>query len=171
MSNIQEHLTESNLINFLNSIITDEVPIIDKAFPNHRFRPDYRYDKNKLIVEFDGYRHYSVAKVVLKDKETTKIMEDSGYKVVRIPYFIQLDSNTIYEAFGIHSSYTNNYPHGFISDAALLPADFCSIGILRFMDDMDKFKSAREAIKASLRKRSELTNILEVIPPQLIGWI
>ena len=60
------YLTESKLSNLLKEIYPSEEFEHDKKVPNSdiNLRPDYRSDELKLIVEFDGYRHYSVSSVI-----------------------------------------------------------------------------------------------------------
>lgn len=74
----------------------------DKAFPNMRIRPDYRSDTLKLIVEFDGLPHFTSRDVYLKDIEKTKKYESYGYKVVRIPLYINLTTKVINTLFGLN---------------------------------------------------------------------
>lgn len=74
----------------------------DKAFPNMRIRPDYRSDTLKLIVEFDGLPHFTSRDTYLKDIEKTKKYESEGYKVVRIPLYINLTTKVINTLFGLN---------------------------------------------------------------------
>ncbi len=64
-------------------------------------RPDYRSESLKMIVEFDGLPHYTNPDVILKDLQNTENYEKSGYKVVRIPYFIQLSKDAVKELFSV----------------------------------------------------------------------
>lgn len=66
-----------------------------------RKRPDYRNDKLKLIIEFDGLQHYTNPANILRDIENTRYYESIGYKVVRIPYFIQLTNRVVKQMFGM----------------------------------------------------------------------
>lgn len=61
-----QYLTELTLGDFLNEIFVDGLWIHDKCFIDRR-RPDYRNDKLKFIVEFNGYQHYTNSKVILND--------------------------------------------------------------------------------------------------------
>lgn len=164
---MSNHLTESLLGNLLSEIY-DEVPVRNKAFPGHRFRPDFRYDENKIVVEFDGYQHYSMSNKVLNDRKRNVIMEECDYKVIRIPYFIQLDDKTSIKLFGMTTNTKYDYPHGFISDVAMLPADFCSIGVERFINDLVVFDHAEEDIRKSLKNHLENKEPLEIVPPSLM---
>lgn len=64
----------------------------DDIVPNfgRKIRPDYRSESLKLIIEVDGLPHYQQPDIIKKDKEKTELYKKLGYKVVRIPYFIQL---------------------------------------------------------------------------------
>ena len=64
-------------------------------------RPDYRSESLKMIIEFDGLPHYTNPDVILKDIQNTKNYEKAGYKVVRIPYFIQLSKDAVKELFDV----------------------------------------------------------------------
>lgn len=67
-----------------------------------KLRPDYRSESLKLIVEFDGIQHYQNSTQIIKDKINSEKYIAEGYKVVRIPWFIQLTKNTIKELFGVN---------------------------------------------------------------------
>ena len=60
-----------------------------------RLRPDYRCDDLRLIIEFDGTHHYSNPERIQKDNKNETIYKSLGYKVVRIPFFIQLTNEVI----------------------------------------------------------------------------
>lgn len=64
-----------------------------------RKRPDYRSETLKLIIEFDGTPHYDSPQQILADYKTKALYEKYGYKVVRIPFFIQLTNSVIKELF------------------------------------------------------------------------
>lgn len=151
------YLTEKLLGEFLHSRVSDDF-VTNRTVPNSGkiFRPDFRSEKLKLIVEFDGFRHYQFSSIVIGDAVRDKLFADMGYTVVRIPYFVQLDSRVVNFLFakyvGDCSGYSN-YPHGFIDDKALLPADFCYLGEDRFIKDLAKFDFLKEDVKNSLREK------------------
>jgi len=66
-----------------------------------RSRPDYRSEILKLIVEFDGLQHYTKPDIIEKDFRLTEVYTELGYKVVRIPYFIQLTNKAVKTLFGV----------------------------------------------------------------------
>lgn len=67
-----------------------------------KFTPDYRSKSLKIIVEFDGIPHY---KYYNEDNEETNEKQQYyfslGYKVVRIPYFIQLTTKVVSQLFNL----------------------------------------------------------------------
>lgn len=66
-----------------------------------RIRSDYRSDKLKLVVEFDGTQHCEKPEVIRRDLWNTEAYRRLGYKVVRIPYFIQLTQEAVKMLFGV----------------------------------------------------------------------
>ncbi len=68
---------------------------------NHRSRPDYRSEQLKLIVEFDGLQHYTKPDIIEKDLKNTERYTSIEYKVVRIPYFIQLSHKAVKTLFDV----------------------------------------------------------------------
>lgn len=81
-----QYLTEALLGEFLNEAYSSEW-IHDKQFVEGRVRPNYRNDTEHLIVEFDGYLHYTKAIQVIRDKEKDILYKNYGYNVVRISLF------------------------------------------------------------------------------------
>ena len=92
-----------------------------------------------------------------------------GYTIIRIPYFVQLSTIVIKELFHKTYSMTQEYPHGFISEKALLPSDFCEMGIGRFINDLNRFSYIqRDIIKSLVDRVDEADQILLVLPPHLL---
>jgi hypothetical protein len=163
------YLTESNLIEYLDIIYPNKTWVHNKQFLNYKFRPDYRNDVLKIAIEFDGYQHYTKANIINRDKEKDRIYKKEGYKVIRIPYFVQLDSEVINNLFNIEIELATKYPHGFIANnnTMILPADYCELGIKRFKEDLKRFYYIREDIVNSLRHKSIELGIENVLPPSL----
>ena len=104
-------------------------------------RPDYRSESLKLIIEFDGLQHYTSPLNIEKDIRHTKLYENHGYKVVRIPYFIQLTNAVVESMFGvIVKEYLFN---GDIPSMGVLggntPAFLCSAGVTRMAQEFKKY--------------------------------
>lgn len=150
MDSSPKYLTENTLVEFC-SLNIDNNYQSNKQFLNYKFRPDYVSHKEKVVVEFDGYLHYTKAKIVLQDIKKDEIIKSEGYRIIRIPYFVQLSSEVILHEFGLNINYSQIYQHGFIDDKAILPADFCQLGIERFKRDLSiKFNYIETEILHSL---------------------
>lgn len=133
MDNINiNFLTEEKLGILLKDIYGKEF-IHNKQFPNNKFRPDYRNDELKLIVEFDGVRHFTESKRIISDIERDLICYKLGYTVIRIPYFISISSESIKYFFDKTINYLQSFPHGFINKNIILPANFCYLGYIKFI--------------------------------------
>ena len=106
----KDHLTglhRTGLNEYLSVIFPDTSDWVhNKPFglhgnENYKIRPDYRSDSLHLIVEFDGVQHYTNPAVIIRDDRNTQIYQQNGYKVVRIPYFIQLTNEAVEKMFGV----------------------------------------------------------------------
>lgn len=149
------------------------------------FRPDFILPQRKLVIEIDGDScnkkgHYSNARVAIKDIQKTKACESVGYKVVRIPFYVQLDLEMVKFYFGIdyeQELYPACHCHGFEHPLAALPSDFCDLGIERFEKEMAVLpQDVRATIIESLQLRianyknegySQEEAILLVVPKRL----
>lgn len=163
-------LNEQLLGDFLRDTFNTDF-IHDTAFPGYRFRPDYRNEELKLIVEFDGYRHYSISSQVLSDVKNSKIVQDLGYRSVRIPYFVQMDETAILHYFDKKLPSFNSYQHGFIDSKCMLPCDFCELGVKRFNKEILELpQSLRYSIIQSLRNKIGTNgDPLLVVPPSMLS--
>lgn len=157
------HLTEKTLKDKLNIIFPGIEFIHNRQVPDSglKTRPDYRNDELMLIVEFDGFTHYQKSEVQIRDVKKDRVYSNMGYKIIRIPYFVQLDNLTIDYFFGKNIKIENDYPHGFISPVCLLPADFNAKGIYLFNSILDNLNNngcnkITEDIKASLICKKKL---------------
>jgi very-short-patch-repair endonuclease len=170
------YLTQESLGEFLAQRVSNDF-IFNKCIPDSplKNRPDFRSESLRLIVEYDGANHYTKASRFLADKSKNRLYTELGYFFIRIPYFIQLDSDTIPLLF---KKYTNDFSnfldvsHGFISKSATLPADFCSLGIERFEEDLQIFNCAKQEIINSLKiKVQDLGNKYLVLPESLFNLL
>ena len=107
----------------------------------YRIRPDYRSEELKLIIEFDGLQHYTKPDIIEKDLRNTKLYESAGYKVVRIPYFIQLTKRAVKTLFNIELEY-ELFDESISSlgiNGQNTPAFLCPAGVKRMAYDFKKF--------------------------------
>jgi hypothetical protein len=150
------YLTEALFGRFLHDRVDREV-IANQRVPGsgRQLQPDFRCERCRLIVEFDGDPHYRSAKTIIGDAERDSLFASLGYRVVRIPYFVQLTTPVIKELFaGLTRDYSDflDFPHGFIASTVVMPADFCELGLARFEDDLRRFDYIRDDILQSLRR-------------------
>ena len=172
---LPKYLTEKKLGIYLSELFPKIEFIHDKSVPNSlnkRRRPDYRSDDLMIILEFDGDSHYCKANRIIVDNEKNDDYANLGYKVFRIPYFVQLTTSLLQEIFGKEIQFEQKFPHGFIDPKATLPCDFCELGIEKFKKDLEKFKYHRDDIINSLKhKINEKGNTNVVIPQSLMYLI
>lgn len=102
-----------------------------------RKRPDYRSEKLKMIVEFDGIQHYTMPDRIQKDIINTQFYESLGYKVVRIPYFIQLTNKAVKYFFNVDvkEPLFNENIHSMDKNDRNTPAFLCGAGVLRMIEE------------------------------------
>lgn len=145
---LREHyLTEDRLEELLKLIFPEVTDWLhDKKFLDTKYRPDFRSDSLKLIIEFDGYQHYSKATAVFNDLYKNAVYEVAGYKVVRIPHFVQLETNSIKYYFDRDVDLPMVFKHGFRIpvDAGYPPASMCERGVWRFLKELKEMENSKE---------------------------
>lgn len=105
----------------------------DAAGNTIRTRPDFRSESLKLIIEFDGLQHYTNPDNIATDEHNTEVYERAGYKVVRIPYFVQLTNEAVRQMFGIEvqEPLFNPAVNSISNEWKNSPAYLCPAGIRR----------------------------------------
>lgn len=136
--------------------IKEEEWIHDKCIPGleKRIRPDYRCEKLKLIIEFDGLPHYISPVRIKADHENDLLYKNAGYKVVRIPYFIQLTNEVIEQLFRRKVS-EKMFPVEIPSlgvKGRNTPAFCCSAGLKRMAAEFKKFPQQYEVNMKALKE-------------------
>lgn len=122
---------------WIHDQMIDNLPCEQKS----RRRPDYRSESLKLIIEFDGKQHYTSPDKILDDEKAVRFYTNLGYKVVRIPYFIQLTNATVKKMFGV----TVNEPlfdetiPSIGSKGKNSPAYLCGAGVVRMAKDFSLY--------------------------------
>ncbi len=108
---------------------------------SYRIRPDYRSDSLMLVIEFDGIQHYTKPDVIKKDINNQEIYESLGYKVVRIPYFIQLSNDVVFKLFNVKVDeplFDSSIPSLGIKGENT-PAFLCPAGLNRMAKEFQNF--------------------------------
>lgn len=179
-----KYLTEERLGKILKIIFRGYEWIHDEKFQangeTYNFRPDYCCHELQMCIEFDGPDHFTKASVIQADIKKDQIIEWNGYDIIRVPYFVQLNSAGIKYFFNFDIDFDYNFRHGFVSRNVSLPANFCEQGIWKFNDfiadlniEEDNPQAAREIlsdIKESLinkinsLKLPEAEAMLNVVP-------
>jgi hypothetical protein len=144
------YLTEKKLIQLFKDLEkqTDLIKI-ETNVKIDKYRGDIVIN-DYWLVEFDGYRHYTEADVIYRDRHKDFLWAshtDNYDSVIRIPYFIQLTTQTFKDyfqdflkKFKINVKIEQNYKHGFIDKKAVLPANFCSLGERIFISNLFSLK-------------------------------
>jgi len=123
----------------------------------YRSRPDYRSEKLKLIIEFDGLPHYTKPDIIEKDIKNTELYNNFGYKVVRIPYFIQLTNKAVKTLFDVDVSeelFDVKIPSLGI-EGKNTPAYLCPAGIQRMAREFKKFSEQYKTNIDFLEKQND----------------
>ncbi|NQZ79273.1 MAG: DUF559 domain-containing protein [Ekhidna sp.] len=112
----------------------------------YRSRPDYRSESLKLIIEFDGLPHYQKPDIIQKDERNTKMYESLGYKVIRIPYFIQFTNKAVKELFDIEikEQLFDETISSMGVEGKNTPAFLCPAGIQRMAMEFKRFPEQYE---------------------------
>lgn len=178
--NTKDYLVERRLGDFLHKAFPEgfdwQVQIDDS-----RRRYDFLINLNgqKTLVEFDGFGHYTKPSCASNDRLKTSIAEKLGYRVIRIPYYIQLREDSFRHLFGVPWPTVNEqsqFPHGFI-ETEVFPSHFGVAGAVRFYEELMSFSPEirRDVIRSLERQakkhhRDDVFHSLDQIN-QLIGLV
>lgn len=141
------YLTEDKLEPVLKVLFPNSNIIRQKKFgekPVNRFRFDYYIESENMVVEYDGDSHFCKGSTNRADRTKDMWCEKKGIKMVRIPYFFQMDRDAVWYFFGIE---TNNidgfvepdFPQGFITKTVTPPSDFNLVGTRMFVKMLGNF--------------------------------
>lgn len=123
-----------------------------------RLRPDYRSESLKIIIEIDGLPHYTSPSNILNDEIKNKRYEKAGYKVIRIPYFIQLSNEVVKELFDVDVNiplFDDKYTSMGIKNKNT-PAYLCPLGIKRMAKEFKKFPKQYKTNIEALKKENNI---------------
>ena len=131
----------------------------------------YQIDGRITVVEFDGDEHYRHTLKIKRDRDKDEIAKNQNCRVVRFPYWMQLDNLTLEHCFGLEAQVEQSFPHGFIT-TKIFPASFCELGVERFRSELLTMPvSVREAVISSLRERVAEHGLQYVLPRSLVDII
>ena len=132
---LETYLTENNLYDVLCAWAGQDNVQRQAKVVGTKFRSDFEVVVNEriIVVEYDGDTHYRDANVIFRDEVKESICREGGKEIIKIPYFVQLTSQTFEHFFGEPFDVETDFPHGFIT-TKILPASFCPIGYNAAMD-------------------------------------
>lgn len=154
---IEKFLTEQKLAAALRAIVGDGWRGLELPVGGTKRRWDMGFERGSVhvVVEFDGDEHYRNTLKIKADREKDAVAADASVQVVRIPYWVQLTSETFRHYFGFDAEIEQNFRHGFIT-TKIFPASFCELGIERFERELRALpRNVVDAVRASLRERAE----------------
>lgn len=161
---VDGYLTQAKLVRIVQTV-TDGWVKPELVVPGTRRRWDVGFSHPSWsVAEFDGDGHYRDPLVIRSDTEKDVSAGRLGLRTVRVPYWVQLDTETFGHFFGFDADVTSNFPHGFIA-TKLFPASFCELGLRRFERELaDLPDRARRDVLASLRDRCSEYGTQYVVP-------
>jgi hypothetical protein len=131
----------------------------------------YQCGGNITVVEYDGDEHYRHFLKIKIDRVKDEAARAQGLRVVRFPYWVQLDSTTLRHYFGLEAEIQQKFLHGFIT-TKLFPASFCELGIEHFRTELFALPAVvRGAVLVSLRERVGEHGLAFVLPGSLVDII
>jgi hypothetical protein len=172
---IDGYLTQPKLEAALRAVVGDsawrgsEIYVLERG--KHRWDMAYQWQDQLVVVEFDGDEHYRHTLKIKTDRQKDEVARRSGHKVVRVPYWVQLTTETLQHFFGLHADIDQNFAHGFIT-TKLFPASFCEQGIARFEEELAALPTAvRVAVVHSLHDRASEHGWEYVLPRRLMAIV
>lgn len=121
----------------------------------YRTRPDYRSENLKLIIEFDGLQHYNNPDYIIKDFKNTETYQALGYKVIRIPYFIQLTRSNIKKLFNVDIT-CEVFPEDKPALYGInVPSYLCTLGLMRMAAEFKLFDKDYYLLNLNYMKQNE----------------
>jgi hypothetical protein len=166
---IESYLTELKLAVALRQLVGDAWAGGQVSLPGSRRRFDmaFRSGNTTVLVEYDGPEHYRDSLKIRDDRLKDNLATANEMRLIRVPYWVQLDRVMAGHWFGLKVDIAQSFPHGFIT-TKLFPASFCELGVERFRRDVEALPATvREAVFASLRDRIAEYGIEYVLPMDL----
>lgn len=125
------------------------------ALRGHRWDMMFRSSHGPVAVEFDGDNHYCDSLRIRADRRKDALAAEEGLAVVRVPYWVQLTTETLGHYLGLDAEIVQDFPHGFIT-SKVFPASYCELGLDRFEAElMSLSEGVRQAVVKSLRDRAQ----------------
>lgn len=152
---IDGYLVQEKLEAALREIVSDGWKVRELIVPGTRRSWDMGFTRGStvFVVEFDGDEHYRNTLKIKADREKDAIAARAAMQVVRIPYWVQLDSAIFHHFFGFDAQIEQEFPQGFIT-TKIFPASFCEMGTARFEREFGALpQSIRDGCEVVARTR------------------
>ncbi len=153
---------------YIKYIYYNDELLFNKKFKEYNIYPDILVKNKKIIFEYDGPTHYTTNETIIKDYDKDYLFREKGYKIIRIPFFIEFNEKIIKKYFGEkYIDISSTYKNGFIHPNVVLPTSFCERGLYRFIDYIENIEDDiktdifNSLWQKSIRKKS----LLFVISP------
>jgi hypothetical protein len=167
---IESYLLQGKLETALIEIVGSERWLgRELKVPDTRRRWDMAYEINGniTVVEYDGDKHYYDSLTIKGDHIKDKIAGELGYKVVRIPYWVQLTNETLQFYLGLSANIIQNFKHGFV-ETKMFPCSYSSFGVDRFENEINNLPiSVKASVLETLKVKSDEYGIEYVLPKSL----
>lgn len=119
---------------------------------------DIRIESQSLVVNILNRSWFQSANRIETTLAQNKYLESIGYRVINIPYYIQLSKEMIQYYFDVEVDRGCEYPSGFYDQEAdsfhmigMYPANFCIYGYKYFLDEYHKYpENVQSDIKQSI---------------------
>lgn len=171
-----EKLNEKNLFDVIATLFSEHANKIESQkrikTKIRTFIPDYYLDTGEHIFmfEFDGPHHFTSTKTQIRDIALSDYCINHDIFLIRIPYFLQIDSGTLpglfpqfiidhYDLYDHIGNITTEYVSGFHDSKIVFPADFNEYGFeifnkiyLSFVD-VDRLSVMRQIYKSLINEK------------------
>lgn len=170
---IEGYLVQRKLEAAIKEIVGDAWVGREIAIPESKLRWDmvYKHSDKMVAVEFDGDSHYRDSLVIKRDREKDDLAMLLDIKLIRIPYWVQLTTETLKFYFDLDAEINQDFPHGFIT-TKIFPASFCDLGVERFFYELAQLPDGvQDGVIASLHTQSKKHGLSYVMPAGAARWL
>jgi len=141
-------LTKERFVSFIKEVLPENTIIaVDQEIKwgIYVFTPAIYVPEYNLMFEFDDSSHFTDAKQCTDDIRMGNECDERNVNLIRFPYYLQLSYDYIDDIKNCSTLSDSDYidafnkyiaPHGFVRNDDVLPADFCYLGLCRFVFDM-----------------------------------
>lgn len=132
-------------VSIMKSIPTEYLEARNAVDSCSMYIVDVLLESESIVVFVDTAEYYRDAQRIMYRERQQKRLSDAGYKVVRIPFFVQLNRETVQHFFGklISDKYDCDFMSGFYElddynsgPNPYTPANMCSMGWNNFLADV-----------------------------------